>query len=154
MYNTHKIVPKGDTTMNPNNDDQTRKTTAPNTAPNTTPNTASQPRDSARSKKDTKDVIKRLSDLTSTIKKLQLELVDLTSQDPNQTSNMKKSPGPKLDGPMHFEHVSLDNEQEANKNELMKNPTRMPNVQQLNQQQYNRDDDEESEDSMSEDEND
>lgn len=116
----------------------------------TVPNTSSQPVNSS----ENKDVDERIADLESTIKKLQLELIDLTSQQESSkdSSKMNIRPRSKIDSTMHFDHVSLINEHEMDTNgfkhvdlfsaheeetgNIMNNPS---NIQHLNRP-YARDD--------------
>lgn len=109
-----------------NLDKKTKSITRVITIPNT-----SQSVDS--NSQEIQDVNKRIADLESTIHKLQLELIDLTSQkdSSNQSSKLSIKPKPKVDSTMHFEHVSLNSEK--NTNELTDNST---NVQTLNHQSF------------------
>lgn len=144
MFNTHETVPYIKATMNPNNKKSVTRLL-------TVPNTSSEPVDSAGP--ENKDVNERIADLESTIKKLQLELIDLTSQQESskESSNMNIRPRSKIDSTMHFEHVSLINDHEENTRDTVNFPriklksdheedtgdiTNNPNVQQLNQLEY------------------
>lgn len=93
----------------------------------TIPNTSSF--DSANPKK--KDVNERIADLESTIKKLQLELIDLTSQQEcsKESSKINMRPKSKLDSTMHFDHVNLTSDYDEDIN----NTVNQPNVHHLNQ---------------------
>lgn len=119
----------------------------------TVPNTSSQPVNSGSSEK--KDVNERIADLESTIKRLQLELINFTSQQESSKESLKMNikPKPKLDSTMNFDHVNLvsDHEMdtggpmnfkyvdrlsdhEEDTGDTMNNP---PNVQKLNQRPCN-----------------
>lgn len=96
--------------MNPNKNNRsiTRLLTVPNT---------SRPADSP----ENEDVNERIADLERTIKKLQLELIDLTSKQESskESSKMSVRPRSKIDTTMHFDHVNLISDHEMDTTDNM-----------------------------------